>query len=193
MKLYKNATFITCEPKNELYTAMVEDKGYIAWIGNIEELPERYKKAKTVDLGGATVTPAFGDTHMHFSCLCLCETTFYLMDEKNFDECEQTVRKFADSHPKAKVLLGFGCNANCVEEKRVPVKADLDKWTDRPLFVYKYDGHAGVVNTAMLDLLSDKVKNARGFNGETGWLFGEAFYLGTNEVTGFVNTMDILR
>lgn len=193
MKLYKNATFITCEPKNELYNAMVEDKGYIAWIGNIEELPERYKKAKTVDLGGATVTPAFGDTHMHFSCLCLCETTFYLMDEKNFDECEQTVRKFADSHPKAKVLLGFGCNANCVEEKRVPVKADLDKWTDRPLFVYKYDGHAGVVNTAMLDLLSDKVKNARGFNGETGWLFGEAFYLGTNEVTGFVNTMDILR
>ena len=98
-----------------------------------------------------------------------------------------------DSHRKNKVLMGYGCTANTVAEHRLPEKRDLDDWTERPLMVMKYDGHAAVCNSAMLALLSDKVKSDPGCNTETGWLYQSAFYNGVNEATAYIPTMDIIR
>lgn len=193
MELYTNARFISCEKENRIYTAMVVKGGHIVWLGDESSIPPRYGKAKRVDLGGATVTPAFGDTHMHFGSLCVFENTFYLMDVKNFAEAKAAVRRYGDSHRKNKVLMGYGCTANTVAEHRLPEKRDLDDWTERPLMVMKYDGHAAVCNSAMLALLSDKVKSDPGCNTETGWLYQSAFYNGVNEATAYIPTMDIIR
>ena len=58
MILYKNASFITCEPKqNKTHTAMAVDEGHIAWIG--DEVPEAYAGARAVDLGGAVGNTRF--------------------------------------------------------------------------------------------------------------------------------------
>lgn len=89
--------------------------------------------------------------------------------------------------------MGYGCTANIVAEHRLPEKRDLDDWTERPLMVMKYDGHAAVCNSAMLALLSDKVKSDPGCNTETGWLYQSAFYNGVNEATAYIPTMDIIR
>lgn len=193
MELYTNARFISCEKENRIYTAMAVKGGHIVWLGDENSIPPRYAKAKRVDLGGATVTPAFGDTHMHFGSLCVFENTFYLMDVKNFAEAKAAVRRYGDSHRKNKVLMGYGCTANTVAEHRLPEKRDLDDWTERPLMVMKYDGHAAVCNSAMLSLLSDKVKSDPGCNTETGWLYQSAFYNGVNEATAYIPTMDIIR
>ena len=193
MELYTNARFISCEKENRIYTAMAVKGGHIVWLGDESSIPPRYGKAKRVDLGGATVTPAFGDTHMHFGSLCVFENTFYLMDVKDFAEAKAAVRRYADSHRKNKVLMGYGCTANTVAEHRLPEKRDLDDWTERPLMVMKYDGHAAVCNSAMLALLSDKVKSDPGCNTETGWLYQSAFYNGVNEATAYIPTMDIIR
>ena len=193
MELYTNARFISCEKENRIYTAMAVKGGHIVWLGDESSIPPRYGKTKRVDLGGATVTPAFGDTHMHFGSLCVFENTFYLMDVKNFAEAKAAVRRYADSHRKNKVLMGYGCTANTVAEHRLPEKRDLDDWTERPLMVMKYDGHAAVCNSAMLALLSDKVKSDPGCNTETGWLYQSAFYNGVNEATAYIPTMDIIR
>ena len=193
MELYTNARFISCEKENRIYTAMAVKGGHIVWLGDESSIPPRYGKAKRVDLGGATVTPAFGDTHMHFGSLCVFENTFYLMDVKNFAEAKAAVGRYGDSHRKNKVLMGYGCTANTVAEHRLPEKRDLDDWTERPLMVMKYDGHAAVCNSAMLALLSDKVKSDPGCNTETGWLYQSAFYNGVNEATAYIPTMDIIR
>lgn len=193
MKLYRNATFITCEPENKIYTAMLVDKGRICWLGNIEDLLTKYSNAEVVDLNGKVVTPAFGDTHMHFESLCVFENTFYLMDAKNFAEAKKIVQDYATRNPKSKIIFGYGCTGNCVEEGRLPEKKDLDEWTKRPLMIVKYDGHAAVCNSAMLDLLTDNVKKDPNCNLETGWLYQDAFYKGSNEVTAFIPTMDIIK
>ena len=117
MELYTNARFISCEKENRIYTAMAVKGGHIVWLGDESSIPPRYGKAKRVDLGGATVTPAFGDTHMHFGSLCVFENTFYLMDVKNFAEAKAAVRRYADSHRKNKVLMGYGCTANTAARK----------------------------------------------------------------------------
>ncbi len=193
MELYTNGKFITCEKENKIYNAMAVDKGKIAWIGDIEDLPVECAKGKQHNLGGAVVTPAFGDTHMHFASLCVFENTFYLMKAKNFGECGEIIREYSDKNPNAKILMGYGCTAHTVEEKRLPERADLDKWTKRPLIIVKYDGHAAVCNSAMMNLLSEKTKSDEGCDTETGWLYQNAFYEGVNEATAFIPTMDIIK
>ena len=191
MKLYTNASFITCEPgNNATYSAMAVDKGRIAWIGN--EIPPAYRGLRAIDLGGATVTPAFGDTHLHFESFCMFYNTFFVMDATSLDEAGKIVKTYADSHPKDKVILGFGCTAHTVKEARLPVRADMDKWTDKPLLIVKYDGHAAVCNTALMNLLSADVKSDPGCDEETGWLYQNAFFNGVNEVTAKVPSLSIV-
>lgn len=193
MELYKNARFISCEPENRIYTAMAVEKGRIVWLGGEDDVPAAYAAARAVDLRGAVVTPAFGDTHMHFESLCTFENTFYLMDVRSFREAGEIVRAYAGSHPRSKVLIGYGCSAHTVEEKRLPERRDMDEWTDRPLMVMKYDGHAAVCNSAMLALLTDKVKSDPGCDAETGWLYQNAFYKGVNEVTAKIPILEVVR
>ncbi|MCC8357096.1 MAG: amidohydrolase [Oscillospiraceae bacterium] len=193
MVVYKNARFISCEPENRFFSAMAVDKGRIVWVGSPENLPASCQRARVVDLQGAAVTPAFADTHIHFESFATFQQTFYLMDAESFDEDAAIVRAYADAHPRAKVLMGYGCSAHTVREGRLPERADMDSWTDRPLMVVKYDGHAAVCNSAMLSLLTDEVKNDPGYDGESGWLYQNAFYKGVNEVTAKIPILDVVR
>lgn len=191
MKLYTNASFITCEPgNNATYSAMAVNKGRIVWIG--DGVPKPYRRARAIDLGGATVVPAFGDTHLHFESFCLFNNTFFVMDANSLDEMGHIIKSYVEKHPKDKVILGFGCTAHTVKEERLPVRADMDQWTDRPLLIIKYDGHAAVCNTALMNLLSDEVKRDSGCDVETGWLYQNAFFNGVNEVTAKVPSMSIV-
>ena len=193
MTVYTNARFLSCEESNRVGSAMAVDKGRIVWFGDRAELPAAYRRAKTVDLGGAVVTPAFGDSHMHFESLCIFEQSFYLMDAADFDECAAIVRAYADSRPRDKVLLGYGCSAHVVKEGRLPERADMDRWTERPLMIIKYDGHAAVCNSAMMAMLTDEVRSDPGCREDSGWLYQNAFFKGVNEVTGRIPTMRILK
>ena len=62
MKAFVNATFLSCEEENRVFSVLVEDRGRIVFTG--DELPQRYLDLPKVDLGGVTVVPAFADTHM---------------------------------------------------------------------------------------------------------------------------------
>lgn len=46
---------------------------------------------------------------------------------------------------------------------------------DKPLFLVKYDGHACVVNTVLLNEVRGKVQHLRGFHEDTGEMNQEAF------------------
>lgn len=169
---------------------MAVDKGHIAWIG--DEPPEPYRSASAVDLQGATVTPAFGDTHIHFESFSMFANSFFIMEAASMDEAGQIIRACAETHPRSKVLFGFGCNEYTMAEKRLPQKSDLDKWTDRPLIIVKYDGHAAVCNSALLALLSAEVTSDPDCEKDTGWLYKNAFYNGVNEVTAMIPTTTIV-
>ncbi len=45
---------------------------------------------------------------------------------------------------------------------------------DRPVFIVKYDGHTSVVNTALLNILPEKIRSLRGYNSESGEMKQEA-------------------
>jgi len=192
MPIFENAKFIACDEENHIYDAMaVDGKGRILWLG--EDVPDSLKEMPRIDLKGAAVEPAFGDTHLHFESFAMFENTFNVSEALSFDQVKAIISAYGVAHPQEKILLGFGACGHLVKEGRLPGRKDLDQWTTRPLFLVKYDGHAAVCNSAMMALLSDEVKGDPGCDRDSGWLYQDAFYKGTNEVTAKVSPLNIIK
>jgi len=170
---------------------MATDKGRIVYTG--DELPPHLKKARRVDLKGATVVPVFGDTHVHFESYAMFLATVDVRDAADFDEMGRMLRAFMQKHPKKNLLPAFGCSAHSVKEKRLPERADLDKMLPgTPFIIVKYDGHAAVANSAFIAMLPEDVTSDPGFDAETGWLYQNAFYSGVNFATSFMSPLSML-
>ncbi len=192
MQRFENGVFVSCEDENRVFSVLVEDGGRILFIG--DEVPERYRSIPSrIDLGGACVVPAFGDTHLHFASYALFQATLDVRDARSFSELGEAVRAYGEANPRDKVILAFGSSAHTVEERRLPDRRVLDGITSRPLLIVKYDGHAAMANSALLAKLPPAVARCPGFEGEDGWLFQEAFYEGVNAITKSVSPLQLFR
>lgn len=190
MKAFVNGTFLSCEDENRIFSVLVEDKGKIVYTGSA--LPEEYSKAQKIDLGGKCVVPAFGDSHMHFASFALFNGTVDVRNARNFDEMALLFKDYLRRNPKAKFIAAFGCTAHTVEERRLPERADLDKMADIPLMIVKYDGHAAVANSKLIELFPENVTSDPGFDAGSGWLYQNAFYVGVNFITAKVPVLSLL-
>jgi len=190
MTIFKNAHFISCEKDNREFSVLAEDKGRIVWCG--DEIPAQYANAPAVDLQGKTVVPAFADTHIHFASHALFESTLDVREAADFAELGQMLRDYEARTKKQKLTICFGCCAHTVKEQRLPNKEDLDACTTRPTMIVKYDGHAGVGNSALADALPQAVRADPGFDAQTGWMTQNAFYEGVNYMTAQISPLSIL-
>jgi len=191
MKAFVNGKFVSCEESNKRFSVLVEDKGRIVYTG--DTLPETYAKAKKIDLAGACVVPAFADTHMHFESYALFSSTVDVRDAKNFGEMKTLLLDYIQKNPKATFVPAYGCSAHTVEEKRLPERADLDQMTNLPVLIVKYDGHAAVANSALIETFPPKVTEDSGFDQKTGWMYQNAFYEGVNCITAKVPVISLLK
>lgn len=191
MTVFTNAAFISCEGQSRNFSVMVVDKGRIRYVG--DEIPAAYSRAKRVDLGGKCVVPAFADTHIHFESYALFQSTLDVREAINLEDMAGMVRAYFAANPKVKFLPAFGCSAHTLREKRLPERKDLDKMTDIPFLIVKYDGHAGVANTAFLNSLPEAVKKDPGFDAETGWMYQNAFYEAVNFMTSKISPLKVLQ
>ena len=166
MRVFKNADFISCEDENRIFKYLVEKGGKIIFTG--DQLPEIYTSVEQVDLKNRCVVPAFADTHMHFASFAFFNSGLDCRDVHDFAELGDLISKYIAQGKKEKVILGFGCSAHTVKEKRLPEKVDLDKITHHPLMIVKYDGHAAVGNTAMIEKLPVSILAEPGFDAKTG-------------------------
>lgn len=182
---------ITCNEKMDLARFFVEERGVISYVG--DELPEQYAALPRVQLGMRALMPAFCDTHMHFSSFALFDATLDVRDAISFADLEARIVGHVNEK-KPKLVLAFGISAHSVSEQALVTREHLDKMpVSCPVMLIKYDGHASVVNTRMLEMLPEKVRQVRGFNEITGQLFQEAYFLATDFVTGKVAIPDLLR
>lgn len=191
MKVLTNGHFISCDDEDCCFSVMVIDHDKIIYTGNT--IPEDYAECPSIDMHGHTIVPAFSDTHMHFESFALFRTTVDVRNAKNFEEMGEMLRAWTDTHPKAKFLPAYGCSAHTVEENRLPEMKDLDAMTDLPLLIVKYDGHAAVANSALIDLFPLEVLSDPGFDSSTGWLYQNAFYKGVNFITQKVSPITLLQ
>jgi hypothetical protein len=184
MTVYEGA-IVTCDAAGSVQRFLVEDRGRILYTGTA--LPEPYAKAPRVSLGQGALLPAFADTHIHFMSHALFANGLDVREARTIDEAVAKVAEFAAARKDA-LVIGFGASAHSVAEGRLLTRADLDRAApDRPVFLVKYDGHAAVVNSRLLELLPEKLASLRGFDAGSGLMTQEAFFQVTNYVTGKVS------
>ncbi|NEA62942.1 amidohydrolase [Streptomyces sp. SID12488] len=142
-------------PADPFATAMLVERGHIAWVGS-EGAADAFTGAadEVIDLDGALVTPAFTDAHVHTTATGLALTGLDLSDAPSLDAALTLVRAFAAARPADRVLLGHGWDAARWPGGRPPTRAELDEATGgRPLYLSRIDVHSAVVTTALLDLV----------------------------------------
>ena len=191
MRVFKNADFISCEDENRIFKYLVEKDGKIIFTG--DQLPEVCAKVEQVDLKNRCVVPAFADTHMHFASFAFFNSGLDCRDVHDFTELDELICKYIALGKKEKVILGFGCSAHTVAEKRLPERGDLDKITRHPLMIVKYDGHAAVGNTAIIEKLPASILAEAGFDAKTGWFYLNAFYRAINSITQSVSLPAVFK
>jgi hypothetical protein len=191
MRVFKNADFISCEDENRVFKYLVEKDGRIIFTGN--QLPDDYAQAESIDLINRCVVPAFGDSHIHFASFAYFNSGLDCRHVKDFAELGELIRHYIAQGKKEKVILGFGCSAHTVKEKRLPRRDDLDKITQHPLMIVKYDGHAAVGNTALIKKMPASILADAGFEKTTGWFYLNAFYRAVNNITQSVSLPAVFK
>ncbi len=189
MKVYEG-TVLTVNAADEVARYLVEDGGRIVYVGN--DLPERYASAEKVELGGRALCPSFVDTHEHLASFATFNAGLNVMQARSNAEICEMVREFAQSS-SAKTLIAFGASPYSVEEGHLVTREELDRvCPDKPLMLVKYDGHACVVNSALLGKVKQKVESLRGYHPESGEMNQEAFFAVSDYITNSLSLPELV-
>ena len=69
---------------------------------------------------------------------------------------------FSNQNKKDSIITGFGCSTHSMIEKRLPTRKELDSAEQKkPVFIIKYDGHAGVGNSAFIKKIPSSILKLR--------------------------------
>ena len=189
MKCYKGA-ILSVNAKDEVFNYLVEDKGRIVYVGN--ELPKQYDGAEVVNLGSRALIPSFVDTHQHFASFAIFHSGLNVMEAESNEEIARMVADFYARSGKEKTLIAFGASPYSVKERRLISREELDKvCPDKEIMVVKYDGHACIVNSVLLNRINDKVKDLRGYHPDTGEMNQEAFFKVSDSITSSLSIVDL--
>ena len=190
MKVY-HGTILSCNEQNQIWNYLVEDQGRIIYTGN--ELPEKYLNALKIELGNKCFIPSFADTHIHFASYATFHAGLNVMNASSNTEILSMLKEFVKTC-KDKLIVAFGASPYSVSEGRLVTRSELDKvCSDRPVFMVKYDGHACVLNTVMLNQLKSKISNLRGYHEESGEMNQDAFFAVSDYVTNSIPIFKLME
>lgn len=142
--------------------AFVVREGALAFVGSsADALAFAGPDAPKVDLGGKTVVPGFCDSHLHLYMYGAgLLRTAELMGCSSLDELFARIEAHAAQYEGA-FLLARGFDQSKLQEGRFPTRAELDRLSpERPLLVTRICGHAMVVNSAALALVTEAERAA---------------------------------
>jgi hypothetical protein len=132
--------------------AVAVSGGRIVFAGALADARRVVPGARAIDLAGATAFPGFVDSHVHLTELGLRELMLNLVGTASVTDLQARLRDWAVRQPKGPII-GDGWIETHWPEHRFPTRADLDAVvSDRPVYLGRADGHAGVANSAALTL-----------------------------------------
>jgi predicted amidohydrolase YtcJ len=147
---------ITLDPASPRASAMAIRNGRIERVGDDQSIHKiAGPQTRQIDLCGKTVTPGFCDSHIHllsFGLKLLFQAD--LVGSANIEDVLARLTSIAGRSDGW--IQGFGFDQDKLQEKRFPTRADLDRISrERPILISRVCGHAAVVNSAALALVSD--------------------------------------
>lgn len=129
----------------------VKDGKFLA-LGTSEEVLHAFAAKKVVNANGKAIFPGFIDSHCHFYAYGASLQEAGLVDTKSFEEVMQRLTEFSKTN-KREWIVGRGWDQNDWTIKEFPDKSKLDAlFPDKPVMIFRVDGHAALVNTKALQL-----------------------------------------
>ena len=189
-KCYKGA-ILTVDKKDTVYSYLVEENGRIVYVG--DKLPEKYTSVQLIDLGSKALVPAFVDTHQHFASFSTFNAGLNVMEADSNEEIAKMIGEFAQTN-NSKTIIAFGASPHSVKEGRLINREEIDAVCQgKEVMVVKYDGHACIISTPLLNKLDKKLSKLRGYHPESGEMNQEAFFACSDYITGSLSIPDLFR
>ena len=157
----------TAEDSNPTVEAVVVSDGRIIFVGP-RAAAASYVSATTrvIDLAGAALYPGFVDAHAHLSGIGARELTLNLEGIASLKAVQDALVVYAKANPQA-VIVGRGWIETHWPEGRFPSRWDLDDVeAERPVILFRADGHAAVANSAAIKAAGITDATAAPFGGE---------------------------
>jgi predicted amidohydrolase YtcJ len=149
-----NAKIWTVNPKQPEAEALAVVRDRIVAVGKEADIRALAgPKTRVLDLKGRRVVPGFYDSHVHMLGSGLRMSEVALKDAKDEAEFGKRLKEFDAKTPRDRWLLGGEWDHDRTFNGALPTAELIDKYVPkRPVFIRRYDGHMGVVNTAALKL-----------------------------------------
>ncbi|MDD6640426.1 MAG: amidohydrolase family protein [Erysipelotrichaceae bacterium] len=190
MQVFKG-NIVTVNKNNDVVNYLVENKGMIEFVGN--QLPDKYANWPTIDLKDKALIPAFVDTHQHFASFATFNSGLNVMDCSDNQQIMQMISDYYKTS-KSKTIIAFGASPYSVKEKVLLNKQQLDEvCPDKEIMVVKYDGHACIINTKLLNKLKNVLSKLRGYHFESGEMNQEAFFAVSNYITNSLSIPQLIK
>lgn len=149
-------------------TTLVVDDGRIAWVGD----EPATSADRTVDLGGALVTPAFVDAHVHATGAGLALSGLDLSGTATLVGALDRIERYCRAS-RGRPVLGHGWDDTNWPEHRRPTLAELDRAAyGGAVYLSRIDVHSALVSSALL-AATPGITGLAGYRPD-GWLAGEA-------------------
>ncbi|MFE4243136.1 amidohydrolase [Peribacillus butanolivorans] len=158
--IIKNANIVTLDESNTIAKSLIVSNGDIVKIFSEAE-PDTAgytvnSDTHVIDLNGATLLPGFIDTHSH---LFMYGEMLNFIDcrspeNKNIEDISQKVREKTSQTAPGQWIMGWGYDDTLLEEKRHPMRSDLDKVApNNPVYIRHISGHFATVNSKALEIV----------------------------------------
>jgi predicted amidohydrolase YtcJ len=146
--IIENAKFYV--PENSAQALAIKSNRILS-IGSLADMSAHIgPMTKRLDVKGATVTPGFIDSHVHFLSGSLGLAQIDLSEADSIEAIQARILAFHQEHPKQASLVGRGWVYGTFPEG-LPHKKMLDAIVDdRPVVMKCYDGHTLWVNSRAL-------------------------------------------
>lgn len=128
--------------------------GRIVAVGTNDEIkPYVASNTQVVDLGGRLAVPGFIDDHTHFLGGSFQLLEVNLKNTRDEAEFKRRIAEKAASLPKGRWILGGNWDEESWPDAKLPTRWMIDSVTpNNPVYISRYDGHAGLANSLALKL-----------------------------------------
>ena len=143
---------VTMDAERTLASAVAVRAGRMVAVGDDRVVREWIgPRSRVVDLRGRTVTPGFGDAHVHPISAGLDRSRCDLDGSRGLDAYLSAISAYAASHTDEPWIRGGGWSMGDFPGG-IPHRADLDSVSpDRPVYLESRDGHTAWVNSKALE------------------------------------------
>jgi predicted amidohydrolase YtcJ len=123
--------------------------------------------AHATGLPDPSTLPGLTDSHYHLRGVGERELTLDLAQARSLGELQAKLRAWAKAHPEAEWITGRGWIETHYDPPVFPTRHDLDAAVaDRPVYLTRADGHAGLANTRALELAGITAETEAPFGGK---------------------------